>query len=292
MQQNYQCVTFGEILYDVLNDKKEVGGAPFNVAYHLHQLGMSTAMITKVGNDENGSGLKNFMQQKGLPADFVQTDNIHETSTVIASQSDTGEMSYTIKEPVAWDFIEHSEAITNVVHNADWFVFGSLSSRNTTTHDTLFQLLKLPVKKVFDINMRPPFVDRDKIERQLRLSDMVKMNDTEFDTLCAWNGIDSSEDALDSLIDKYALETIIVTKGKHGAFIYHEKQLYENNGYAVKVQDTIGCGDAFLAGIIYSFAHKIAPQEAIDFASKLGALVATRSGGTPVYTREDILSIA
>lgn len=291
MPQDFHCVTFGEILYDILNDKKQVGGAPFNVAYHLNNLGIPTAVITRVGNDENGSGLLAFMQQKHLSTGCVQIDHDHETSTVIASQSDAGEMSYVIQEPVAWDFIEYSQQAIDVVNKADWFIFGSLSSRNEVTEKTLFKLLELPAKKVFDINMRPPYVDKARIEQLLMLSDVVKMNDVEFDTICKWNHIASSEDPLNTIISRYALETLIVTKGGNGAFMYHNGKRYDNNGYKVNVADTIGCGDAFLSGIIYAFINHIPPQEAVDFASKLGAFIATRSGATPDYDKQDVLAV-
>ncbi len=292
MQQYFHCVTFGEILYDILNDNKEVGGAPFNVAYHLARMGIGTAMITRVGNDENGEGLLAFMQQKHITTAFVQIDYDHETSTVIASQCDAGEMSYEIKEPVAWDFIECSQEAIDVVSKAAWFIFGSLSSRNKVTEKTLLKLLELPVKKVFDINMRPPYVDKTRIEQLLMLSDVVKMNDVEFDTICNWNHIESSEDSLNTIISRYELETLIVTKGSNGAFMYHNGKRYDNSGYKVNVADTIGCGDAFLSGIIYAFINHIPPQEAVDFASKLGAFIATRSGATPDYDKQDVLDIS
>ena len=59
----------------------------------------------------------------------------------------------------------------------------------------------------------------------------------------------------------------------------------------VEVADTVGSGDAFLAGLLYSLIQGVGPPEAIEFASAMGALIASYSGPCPEYSRQTIYAI-
>ena len=76
---------------------------------------------------------------------------------------------------------------------------------------------------------------------------------------------------------------MVVTLGAEGAILFWEGQQYQHNGYEVHVKDTIGSGDAFLAGFISKWMENSSPQTALQFASGLGAFIAGKTGGCPDY---------
>lgn len=289
----YNSITFGEILFDAVGDIKKEGGAPFNVAYHLQQLGLNTAMITRVGNDADGKALEDFMRAKGVTTEFLQKDEEHTTGLALATKNSAGDMSYDIVQPAAWDFIQHTIRQQEIIKQADYFIFGSLSSRNEETKKTLLHLVQDAQQCVFDINMRDPYIDKTTIEILLNYTHLLKMNEEEYHIVCNWNDIDTNNtsNALHNICESYKLSTLIVTRGSNGALLYHENKLYEHAGFKVKVKDTIGSGDAFLAGFINAQYNKYSPEDALKFASQMGAFTATQTGGTPLYNINDITQI-
>ena len=158
-----KIVCFGEVLWDFLPSGKVAGGAPMNVAYHATQLGIFTQMISKIGRDELGESLIDFLNKKGVDTKLVQTDDTFSTGTVNVALDANDSPVYEIVAPVAWDYIHVNLMNKSVVKNADAFVFGSLSTRNETSRNALFELLNLTRLKVFDVNLRSPYYNKSLI---------------------------------------------------------------------------------------------------------------------------------
>jgi len=135
-----KAICFGEILWDNLPSGRLAGGAPMNVAYHLQQLGVEADMISRVGDDEAGAKLVEFVSSIGIPAENIQVDLQQSTSEVIGKLKDNNEMVYTITYPTAWDFIEWENDFEAKITGADVFIFGSLAARNVVSRKTLLQL--------------------------------------------------------------------------------------------------------------------------------------------------------
>ncbi len=283
-------VCFGEILWDVLPEQELPGGAPMNVAYHLSKLGRKATLISRIGDDERGTALRKVFEGKGIDTSYVQTDLNHKTSVVLATANAAGDMKYDIVEDVAWDYIElqpHHEAL---VSHARYFVFGSLATRSKVSRDTLFRLLELPTRKVLDINLRAPFIDREILECQLIKTQVLKMNEDELVQVSGWyTNHKGLEDRMRVLQDKFRIETLIVTRGAKGAVINYDDRFYDHDGFKVTVADTIGSGDSFLAAFLSKFIEQHDVEMALDFACTVGAFVATRRGGCPDYSANDIL---
>jgi len=290
---NYQVVCFGETLWDFLPEGKLPGGAPVNVAYHLTKLGKSPAVISRIGNDELGKELKKVFESKNIETVFFQVDEEHPTGKVFATVKENHEVEYEIVKPVAWDFIEFVSEIEPIISAADYFVFGSLASRDEITRNTLFKNLEFAKTKVLDINLRPPHFNKEIIEELLGKADILKLNLAELHLVSGWigNQFKSDEDRVNSVAQKYNIETIITTKGGDGAMLFINKKFYYHPGYQVKVADTIGSGDSFLAAIVSKFIDGAPPEEALDFASALGAFVASRSGACPNYEIEEVIQL-
>ena len=288
MKSSFPVVCFGEILWDFLPQGKAAGGAPVNVAYHLTQLGKSPAVITRIGDDDLGKELKKSFEQKKIDTTFFQTDPIHPTGKVTADIKDH-EVVYDIVKPVAWDFIEWKEDFFSLLHQSPYFVFGSLVTRNEVSRKTLFQCLEVANTKVLDINLRPPHFNKNVLKELLQKADILKLNEGELHLISGWfNDLTNEEDKIQFLKEDFNIHTIIVTKGSNGAVLFNNDIFYYHKGYAASVADTIGSGDAFLAAMISSFIDNVNEKESLDFANALGALVASRSGGCPVYEMNDV----
>lgn len=282
-------VCFGEILWDVLPTGKQPGGAPFNVAVHLHQLGRPVEFISRIGDDELGTELLEFIVSKGLRTDFVQQGKTHLTGVVKANVDDANEVTYKIVQPVAWDYISYDAGLEALVAEADMFVFGSLAARQAATRETLYRLLPHARFKVFDVNMRPPHYTREIVKYLLEKADLVKMNHHELTEIMAWFGQETDEvAAMQWLAARFGLQAVCVTRGANGALLWTAGYLYRSPGVAVEVQDTIGSGDSFLAALLKGWQAGQAPGECLRFACATGALVATYPGATPAIRESDV----
>ena len=283
-------VCFGEVLWDLLPSGKIAGGAPMNVAVHANQLGLNAIMISAVGNDELGNGIMSFLLSRGLSVENIQK-NEYQTGIVEVTLDEKGSPSYKIIEPVAWDFIRLTELAKSTIQAADAFVFGSLSLRNEISKKTLLQLQTDTKLKILDINLRKPFFTSELTDELLRVADIVKVNDEELEMICAWYRQTGNEIQNASFLkERYQLKGIIVTRGANGAFFIDENNVvFENQGFKVTVNDTIGSGDSFLAAFITKWLNGESPAVALKYACAVGAFVATQKGATPLISEEDIL---
>jgi fructokinase len=275
-------VCFGEVLWDMLPTGKLAGGAPMNVAYHLNHLGANARLVSRVGNDALGVELMGFLTEKGVSTDFVQIDNVLATGIVDVILDEKGSPSYKIIQPVAWDNISMTSEIKEAVSEADAFVFGSLICRNAASKQTLLELLDLSKRAVFDVNLRQPFYSKDTIQPLLEKANIVKMNEEELTIISKWYGAET--DFLQQIKDlqqRFDIATLIVSHGSKGAYCFENGVLYFEKALEIVVKDTIGSGDAFLAGFLSEKLNGKSPQECLKKACALGAYVATQAGATP-----------
>ncbi|QJW92346.1 carbohydrate kinase [Spirosoma taeanense] len=280
---------FGEILWDVLPTSKQPGGAPMNVAADLRNFGLNAQLISRVGSDDLGRELLDFLAGKGIPVELVQVGQSHLTGVAKANISDCNEVTYKIVQPVAWDYIQLVPGLLDVVRQSDLFVYGSLAARSPQTYETLRALLAVAPRKVFDVNLRAPHYDRATVEELLYLADIAKLNEHELVELAAWHGEENDlHRAMQQLRERFRLETLIVTLGADGAVLLDETGLYSQVGFPVEVADTIGSGDAFLAAFLYKTLQGESAKKTLEFACATGAYVATQQGATPVFTAETI----
>lgn len=289
MTKNNSIVCFGEVLWDMLPSGKVAGGAPMNVAYHANQLGIPAQIISKIGKDDLGNNLIEFLNQKGVDTKLVQIDYTFPTGTVNVALDANGSPSYEIVEPVAWDYIHADTANRTAVKTADAFVFGSLSARNETSRNTLFELLNLAKLKVFDVNLRPPFYTKAPLVQLLNQADIVKMNDEELEIIGKWLEINDTEvNTAIQIKNHFRWQQLIVTRGAKGAWLFNKDGMISSSGITIQVQDTIGSGDSFLAAFLSKYLQKELPEKCLQFAAATGAYVATQKGGTPEFSDKQI----
>lgn len=290
MSKTSSITCFGEVLWDMLPGGKVAGGAPMNVAFHAQSFGTKAQMISAVGNDDLGKELLEFLNEKGIATELVSINQNYPTSTVQVTLNQSGSASYEIVAPVAWDFIETNKASEKAVEAADLLLFGSLICRNSQNIHTLYKLIDKAKKTVFDVNLRPPFYNQSLIEDLLHKANIVKMNEDELQIVVDWLGISKDlEQQITFVMQKYDIETLLLTEGSKGAYCMNQNQLYFQKSFPITVRDTVGAGDSFLASFLCKMLAGKNWQECLKFAAATGALVATKSGGTPELNEKMVL---
>nr|WP_315206294.1 carbohydrate kinase [uncultured Flavobacterium sp.] len=288
MTKNIIC--FGEVLFDVFPTHKKIGGAPLNVALRLSSLGINAQIISRVGNDEIGKELLAFIKKNGVDSDTIQIDENLSTGQVIVQLNEKGSASYTINYPVAWDKIICIPEDEIMVKKADALVFGSLVCRDSVSQNSLLEIINYAKYAVFDVNLRAPFYTKEILINLMMQSDFIKFNDDELYEISAFmnSPYHSLEQNILFIAEQTNTKHICVTKGSHGAVLYYNEKMYYNSGYKIDVVDTVGSGDSFLAGLLSKLLYDENPQEAIDFACALGAIVAKNEGANPKISSKEI----
>ncbi|MFP4229022.1 MAG: carbohydrate kinase family protein [Salinivenus sp.] len=292
MSDDILCI--GEILWDALPDGLFLGGAPFNVAYHLHALGTEVAVASRVGDDLLGEEALRRLRAYGLATDLIQIDDSRPTGFVRVELDASGEPAYEIVAPAAWDAITLTDALRRRAHRAPALVYGSLAQRAVPSRQTIQELIQADALSVFDINLRPPYVDRAVVDRSLRAADVVKCNAEEFERLNTWFDLSDEPTALAGLAAAFGCEAVCVTRGAAGAWLWREGEQCAHPGYDVTVADTVGAGDAFLAGLLTGLLAGEESEHLLDRANRLGAYVASRDGALPAYSvgsRSDVADL-
>lgn len=292
LNKKINAVSYGEVLFDVFGDEKKIGGAPLNLALRTASFGFPVSMISALGNDEDGKLICDYINENQLDTSGMVTTSDYETGIVQVILNDSGSATYKIKFPSAWDFIELNENVRNIVKDADVFFFGSLICRNDVSRKTLFTLLdsNSEMFKVFDVNLRKPFYNMELLEQLMNKADFIKFNDEEIFEIASELGFksDNIEENINFISEKTNTNSICVTLGKHGSLLLWNGKLYQHSGYPVQVADTVGAGDSFLASLIAKLLSDKNPEAALDFASAVGALVASYSGANPTLKSEEI----
>lgn len=284
-------VCFGEVLWDFLPDGRFPGGAPFNVAYHLHRHGVATHLVSAVGCDSLGAELLRRMDDWQLPTDCVARHAQLPTGSVRATLGAGGDARYEIAAGVAWDEIAASEPAFRVAAGAGAFIFGSLAQRTLANRATLAGLLAALPKSalhIFDVNLRPPHDDLTLVRELAAHATILKLNSTEAALLA---GEPRTEEREDAHALKISADTgckfVVITSGARGAGLLHAGRWHWEPGKPVNVVDTVGSGDAFLASLT---AHLLSGRHTDAYclarACRLGEWVATQRGATPAYSED------
>jgi fructokinase len=298
---NTEFYTFGEILWDCLPSGRHAGGAPFNVAAHLAQLGVSASILSAVGQDSLGDEILEVAKDKGVNIEFVVRARIGlPTGTGIATVDAMGNATYELVQPVAWDEIIVSPEALESVAKAGAFIFGSLAARSPYNLDQLDRLLgvKGPLK-FFDVNLRPPFADPNRIVELAARADVIKLNHDEVGQIASWLrtgaatpnppvNADAVAEACAALSEATNTPRICVTMAAAGAALWDRGNLVSAPAPKVVVKDTVGAGDAFMAGLMVGLTRGADAQAVVETACRLGAIVASHDGATPLLPQEII----
>jgi|GEM_PF-33171 len=277
---------FGEVLFDHFQDGSRVlGGAPFNVAWHLRGFGANPLVISAVGNDAEGREVLERMTSWDLMTHGLQSDPDRPTGRVTASVVD-GENRFDIAADQPWDYIRAAAALHAVSDAPAGLLYhGTLALRSTASWDTLRALRDKSNAPTFvDINLRAPWWTREKVEWCLSSGNWVKLNDDELAELTTrpTTSFEDCRDAARALAREHELDRIFVTRGARGALsIVGGEQVFEATAArAERLVDTVGAGDAFSAVLCLGLLQDWDQQTTLDRAAAFAADVCGIRGAT------------
>ena len=279
-------IIFGEVLFDRFPDGSVIlGGAPFNVAWHLQAFGAKPLMISRIGNDPLGREIRDTMQAWGMDASGMQLDSRHPTGTVSVS-FDAGEPCFDIVAARAYDFID-ANALPPLPDKSVIY-HGSLALREETSRNALVKLKQLAGAPSFvDINLRPPWWEKPVIDQVMRDAQWLKLNAGELDMITP--EAKGFHDGINMVMKNTRLNYLVVTRGDEGALLVERsgQRFQVDINEATEVVDTVGAGDAFssvlLLGNIRDWPVVVSLQRAQDFANAIVGVRGATTRNTEVY---------
>ncbi|HUT23588.1 MAG TPA: carbohydrate kinase [Sumerlaeia bacterium] len=282
-------VGLGEVLWDLLPEGREIGGAPANFAFHAKQLGADAFIVSCVGEDPLGQEIADRLTACGLDLTRLVIDSNHPTGTVSVDLDPRGKPTFTIHENVAWDFIPWTSDLEELAGRADAVCFGSLAQRSTTSRETVHRFLRATRSRslrVLDVNLRQDYFDEPTIEASLDLANVLKLNDEELPVLSRLLDITSAESGftdpaclLEQFMERFSLDAVALTKGAEGCVLATPTDRASHPGFRPPaIVDTVGAGDAFTAALVMGLLAN-APLEGIcENANRLASHVCSRKG--------------
>lgn len=283
-----RILSLGEVLWDLFPDGEQFGGAPANFACHAAIHGAEVTMGSAVGDDERGHKAIKRLCEHGVDVSLIQTTPGIATGTVRIELDDTGKPTFSIENDVAWDQLSWNQELSDHSLTADAVYFGtlgqrSLCSRNTIRH-ALENAISASVPRVLDVNLRPPFFDKQLIRDSIHLASILKLSDEELGEVCGacdvkLNG--NPSEALRALAIQYKLDVVVMTKGAEGATLVTVDEVLHQPGIATNVIDTVGAGDSFAASFLIGELEGRDRTGNLHNACRIAAATCSHPGAIP-----------
>jgi len=283
-------VSIGEVLWDIFGDEKRLGGASANFLWHSRQFGADVELISAVGNDDNGREIIDILDGNGIGTSCVQRLD-YPTGIVNVILDNDGKPQYDIVEGSAWDNIYVNADNKNLVAKVDVIHFGSLAQRNHVTADSIKQLLNSASKdciKVFDINLRQSYYNKEIIRDSLELATILKLSDEELPVVSDYFDIrgETPSEQLQNLLEVFNFHLIAYTCGPDGSMLVTANEIDVHLGCPGKAVNSVGAGDSFLAALTAGILRGDSLAEINDFANRVATFVCSQDGATPVLPEE------
>jgi len=290
MGAKLSVLVYGEILWDIINERKFLGGAPLNFAAHAVQCGLQSSIISCVGKDNLGDEALNLANKMGVDTHLVQNTSCKNTG-VVAVTLNKGQPTYTINANVAYDYIKLDPLKREKNKNYSGFYFGTLIQRNIESRTTLYYILDhYQFGYIFyDVNLRKNCYSKEVIEKSLSYCNVLKMNNEEVLTLSKMLYTKKLSFKLfaKAIINNYSqIELVIMTAGKKGCMLYKNGKVFTVKGLPTKVKDTVGAGDSFSAAFLASYLKTNSEIKAANVANIVGGFVASSNGAIPLYSKK------
>lgn len=286
-------IGIGEVLWDMLPAGKKLGGATANFAYHVSQFGVPSCVVSAVGDDALGQEIVENLASKGM--NYLIDTVPYPTGTVQVEVDDNGVPQYEIRENVAWDNIPYTESLTQLANQAAAVCFGTLAQRNEISAETISLFLDaIPdgedILKVFDVNLRQGFFNKEVLLRSMEKCNVLKINDEELVIISRMFNLPDVDmkRTCRKLVEEYGLKVLILTCGVNGSYVFTPDEESFLPTPKVKVADTVGAGDSFTAAFIACMLRGKSVTEAHAKAVQTSAYVCTQKGAMPILPLESI----
>lgn len=293
-----KIVSIGEDLWDVIGSLEHLGGAPFNFAAHARKLGHEVMFVSAVGIDARGDRILELMSGLGLSTQFITRVKDYPTGSVAVTLDTTGQPSYVIHRPVAYDFPRLSPEDLDAIFSPapDWIYFGTLQQMSVAAKQLTMKLIEhgRGARLVYDINLRVHSYKSSLVRELMSCATVLKLNEQELLQIQEMFGQATSgslEQFCRSYASEFGYESVCVTRGAAGCSLLMNGEYFEAAGYPVKIGDAVGAGDAFAAALLHGIGCGWPAARIADFSNRVGALVASRQGAIPNWTTEEALRL-
>jgi len=280
-------LVIGEILFDVFGNEKRLGGAPFNFAWHLKNLGFPVRCVSRIGNDALGKEILNVLKHHRFDIDDIQIDDEHDTGTVTVQLSASGNPTFHINTDAAYDYIQFlSKAHTSLLNNADVIYFGTLAQRTKQGAENVRRFLEHRRSEAlcfYDINLRTDCYSDNVILSSLEYADILKLNTQELDECKKIFRFSKDDHAfIKFLMEKYAIKIVAVTKGDNGSELYTQNGCFRSKINRISLMvDTVGAGDAYSTMLVVGMIKGWKPDRMLSMASMFASRVCEIRGAVP-----------
>ena len=276
----------GEVLWDVYPDAAHFGGAPANFACHAASLGAESWMVSAVGTDELGDRALDSLRERSVECGHVARDPRHATGRVLVTLNAAGQASYEFAADTAWDHLAWSDELAALAARCHAVCFGTLSQRSTESRDTIRRFVEAVPRaalRVFDVNLRQRFYDKETIEISLKIASALKLNDEELPIVAGLCGIYAAtpREMLVALMSRYDLRLAALTRGSLGSLLISSNEENECAALSANVVDTVGAGDAFTATLVIDFLRRMPLAKSNHHANAVASYVCSQNGATP-----------
>lgn len=286
----------GEVLWDIFDESRRLGGAPLNFAAHSRRLGYNPVLISAVGADSLGREALAFIEALDLDTSFLQRTDRYPTGSARVQLGPDGNTRFVIERPAAYDDIRisesHLESLARIA--PEWLYFGTLFASTSEGTSALNRVLEaLPsATRFYDLNLRPGFASAPLLERLLSQANVIKLNEEELQTVHELTGLPLAyEPFCRAGVERYGWRAVCVTLGAHGCALLVSGEYAEARGHAVDVVDTVGAGDAFAAAFLHGLIRQWSARDIAVFGNRIGALVASRHGAIPDWTLQEAVEL-
>ena len=272
-----KIIAIGELLWDCFDNRRTAAGAPYNFARHAKLCGLEPLFISAIGDDPDGKALRAEVEKAGIKNCILVSEKYPTGYARVFSED--GKNRFELGTPAAWDDITLTQEHIDWIWPYRYICYGSLAQRNEVTRHTIQHLVgNTQFKRIFDINLRPPFDDVDETATtliwNLEHCDILKISQEDMDILKSFRQFSGLDDVIDFLLHTTPVSIILETLGEDGAR-YHDKKgkTVFCPAPEVDVISTVGAGDAFLAAFVSAMIEGREPEKSLKQAVNYAARV-------------------
>lgn len=282
MKHKKIIVGIGEVLWDKFPDGKHVGGAPTNFVFYAKTKYTDSFLVSAVGVDDDGNEILKKFKNLNFSTAYIEQTKKYPTGTVDVTVDGYGIPEYIINKNVAWDFVSWSDYLKKLAQKTDAVCFGSLGQRSEISRETIELFLSETSEnclKIFDVNLRQNFFNKNIIKSSLAHANVLKLNDEELPVIAKIINISGNEkEVCEQIIKKFDLKILALTKGDKGSSLFSKTQEIFHPGFPVSVVDTVGAGDSFTSALALGLLKEETLSKIIEDANRLASEVCSRKG--------------
>jgi len=310
-----KLISIGEALIDQVKKGVKLigrftGGAPTNVAAMVANLGQSSVLLTKIGDDDEGKMILETLRQLGVDTNHIKVTDAHDTTVAKVQVDKKGQRTFTFDRRNAADlFLTKEDIDPSLFESGDILHFGSVNlvpSLTRKAHEFAIDTAKKnDLILSFDPNLRfslwpNPLALREAVKEFMIGVDIFKVTEEELNFIFPDMSIESAIEK----VFQAKITWLILSKGDQGLVAYQAKQKpIVIKGNKVKVVDTTGAGDALIGALLTKLlaagisksklaSSALKMKDYLTYANAVAALSTTKSGAIESFPSQDDLKKA